>query len=62
VNRLCAGVTIGGPTSQLQQKPAEPLATWQRLVFSATASSRPQFGTTDFEAIERSNARAPLQS
>jgi len=45
--RLSAGVAIGGPTSQLQQKPAEPLAIWQRLVFSATASSRPQFGTTE---------------
>jgi len=49
-HRLSAGVAIGGPTSQLQQKPAEPLAFWQRPVFSATASSRLQLGTTNFEA------------
>jgi len=44
----------------LQQKPAKPLAVWQRLVFSATTSSHLQFGTTDFEdnQMNQSNAHA----
>jgi len=57
-----AGVAIGSPTSQLQQKPTKPLAFCQRPVFSATASSRLQFGMTSFEADRMiSNARTLLQ-